>query len=377
MSELRIQPGEEPVVAAAAGGLRALRRAGQVVRVRLPGDVDVPARGMDGDAVAIVVVDAAEIRRLQELGQARVQARDEGIRFAAHDRLGSALRSGKIDIVAPADDVHIAGARMNRDAVDVIRAAGPDIRALKDPGERSIEPGDEAVDVAGEGGRGRVRAAGSCGEVGRPRLAGDVDLAARRMDCQGMEVFGTAASEVCRLQKSAERRVETGDETVLVDEVLTLGGRGLRASGGAREIGRERLPGDIDLAADGMNRDRDDPVGEAAAEVRGAEECRQGRIEAGHEAVVASRVRRLRTRESPCEIGRAREACDVHVAARRVHGDAQDLLPVAAAEVRGVQQRRERRVESGDEAVHTAAACRVRVSGDEHVAGRGVDRDAR
>lgn len=51
------------------------------------------------------------------------------------------------------------------------------------------------------------------------------------------EKFGTDATQVCGLEERAERRVEPGDETVTMNEAVLLGGLGLCAPGGAREVG--------------------------------------------------------------------------------------------------------------------------------------------
>ncbi len=232
-------------------GSRALFRAGQIGRIRLPGDVDVPASGMNGDAVSVVDVRAAEIRRLEKLCQARVQAIDEEVGFPGHDGLGPALRSGKIDLVGPADDVDVATGRMNGDAVNVVGAARAEVRALNQSGQRTIESRDEPVGIAGERVIGRVCAADGAGEVVRPSLPCHVDVAARGVNRQGVKVFGstaTAAAQVGRLQQRAEGRVEPGDEAVAVKVLVIILGRCRLArlprcpGNRARSSGRRRRP---------------------------------------------------------------------------------------------------------------------------------------
>ena len=65
---------------------------------------------MNGDAVSVVDVRAAEIRRLEELRQARVQAFDEDVGFPGDDGLGPALRSEKVTQSVQPTTVDVAAA---------------------------------------------------------------------------------------------------------------------------------------------------------------------------------------------------------------------------------------------------------------------------
>src|SRR5439155_19214325 len=77
----RVQARDEGVAAAARGALSAAAGAREVGGLRAPGHVDL-ARRRNREGAGSIEAAAAEVGRLVERGQARVQARDEGVNAA-------------------------------------------------------------------------------------------------------------------------------------------------------------------------------------------------------------------------------------------------------------------------------------------------------
>src|SRR5204862_167344 len=126
-------------------------------------------------------------------GQARVQPRDEGVAAAAEGALGAAAGAREVAGTREAGDVDLARRRRDREGVGCIAAAAAEVGGLVERGQARVQPRDEGVGAAAEGALG---AAAGAREVGGTREAGDVNLARRRRDREGVGSIAAAAAEV-------------------------------------------------------------------------------------------------------------------------------------------------------------------------------------
>src|SRR5262249_50069374 len=132
--------------------LGASGRAREVCGRRAPGDVDLARRRRDRERVAFVPSGPAQVRRLPEGGQARVQARDEPVlRTAAQLDLDSAIGSGKVDGARATGDVDVARRRRDGHGERRVLAATAEQRGLAERRQAGVQARDERVAPAAAG----------------------------------------------------------------------------------------------------------------------------------------------------------------------------------------------------------------------------------
>ncbi len=136
-----------------------------------------------------------------------------------------------------------------------------------------------------------------------------------------------SATEVRRIRESAACGGELRHEAVGAGR----GGRRQR-TGGRREVGRQRVAGDIGLT--GLHGDRAATIDRRATEIRGVHECAAARIELGHVGIGRAAVGGL-LGPGRREVRRRRRAGDVGVAGS-VDRDARDRVGARAAEQRPI-----------------------------------------
>ena len=207
------------------------------------------------------------------------------------------------------------------------------ISCLHDRRQVWIEPGHESIEEKILRG---LCASGGTGKVVGIRFATHEDLASERTDGDARHGVGEEAAEIGRLKERRQSRVEARDERV---GVATRVG-GLRAAGRVGKVGRERVSRHQDFAARGVNRHGPRQILPAAAEIGRLKQRGQRRIEAGDEGILtAAPVRRLRAAGRARKVGRNRRPGDENVAARRIDRDARGRVVVVAAQVGRLEQR--------------------------------------
>src|SRR5262245_66260515 len=107
-TEVRGQPRDEAVQAAAGGALRAAGGARKDGGRREAGDVDVARRRRDREVLRSVGVCAAEVRGLVERGEVGAQARDDRVGASAGRALGAADGAREVRGVRLPREVYVA-----------------------------------------------------------------------------------------------------------------------------------------------------------------------------------------------------------------------------------------------------------------------------
>src|SRR6266542_459989 len=138
---------------------------------------------------------------------------------------------------------------MDHEGLCLIVVAAPEVGRLDEGRERAVQPRHEDVNDVVEAGLRWLRAARSAGEVGGYGTTGDVNVAGRGMDREGLCRIEAAAPEVGRLGEGRESAVQPRDEGVTPAVV-----RRLRSSSGAGKVGGTRSTRDVDVAGRGMDR---------------------------------------------------------------------------------------------------------------------------
>src|SRR5262245_30867973 len=201
---------------------------------------------------------AAEVRRLLEGSQARVQTGDEtvcetrqrGEGTTTERALGTALRSREVEGIRATGDVDVSRRRRDREAERqrrVVVSVAAEVRGLLERGKARVQARDEPVeDAAAEGVLGP---AGRAREIGGLRRARDVDVAGRRRDRERAHTFAAptyadeAAPEVGRLLERRQAGIQARHEGV---RVATQ--RALRSPVRAREVRGLGAPANDDVA---------------------------------------------------------------------------------------------------------------------------------
>src|SRR5262249_2204600 len=198
---------DERVVLAAAGyGLGPASNAREIHGVRHTRDVDSAGRRLDHDIDGgVVVAGSAEVGRLLERGQARVQARHEavqGIREVdvTDSALGSPARAREVRRAGESDDIDLARRRCGREPDGLIETAAAEERRPLEPLEVGSQPRNERIAVAPEAG---LCAGARAGEVEGLRLARYVDVA-RWSDRDGDRLVFAAAAETGGLEQRVD-----------------------------------------------------------------------------------------------------------------------------------------------------------------------------
>src|SRR5262247_383580 len=106
-TEVRGQPCDEAVLAAAGGALRAAGGAREDGGHREAGDVDVARRRRDREVLRCVDACAAEVRGLVERGEVRAQPRDKRVAASAGHALGTADGAREVRRVRHARKVYV------------------------------------------------------------------------------------------------------------------------------------------------------------------------------------------------------------------------------------------------------------------------------
>ncbi len=214
---------------------------------------------MDRHRAEVVRIRAAEIRRLNQGRERRVEPRHEPVEASEGGRLRAALDAGEIRRLRLPRRVDLARSRVDRHRDDAVLVDAAEVRGPVQPRQRRVEARDESVGVSVEFG---LRAAGGAGEIRGRRHAADVDLPGSRMDGDRQDLVAAASAEIGHLKEIRERRIESRNEGVGVAETLRTG-----AARGAWQVSRERGARDEDLAGRGKDRDRVDTIGFAATDV--------------------------------------------------------------------------------------------------------------
>ena len=262
----RVKPRDEGVTH--PGHHRALRAAGdcgQAWRLRIPGQIDLAAAGMNGEGGGKIVLRAAQIRGAGKDCKRGVKAGDEGIKLADH-ATGRALRTAHTGqrVVAETGDVHVPGQRMDRHSRRAVEPSAAIERGLKASGEPGVEARHKRIVWAtairclcavGHTATAQSDASHDAWKYRRSGQAGNVDLAGNGMHDDRRDLIRPAAAQVTCLQARRERRVKPGNKGVRVACVDTLRASGHAAAGSRagqhpRQIGRRGVARDVDVSGD-------------------------------------------------------------------------------------------------------------------------------
>src|SRR5262249_29618136 len=174
--------------------------------VRHTRDVDGAGRRHDHDIDGSVAVAAsAEVGRLLERRQARVQPRHEAIQGrrevdVTQSALGSPARAREVRRPGESADVALARRRCDREPYGLIETAAAEERRRLEPRQVWSQPRNERIAVAPEAG---LCAGARAGEIEGLRLARHVDVA-RWSDRDGDRLVFAAAAETGRLEQRVD-----------------------------------------------------------------------------------------------------------------------------------------------------------------------------
>src|SRR5262249_40371326 len=237
-----------------------------------------------------------------------------------------------------AGDVDVAGRRPDRERERRVAAWTAQIRGLVERGEARAQTRDERVEVTCQS---RLNAVAGVGEVGGSR-----EPRALRTGHGGLpreEVLG-AAPEIGGLVQRGQVGVQSRHETIVDADKGALG-----APARAGKVRRPRAPAGVDVARRRYDRERAHFLGTAAAEERRLLERGQVAVQPRHEPIIEATERALSPSVRSWQVAGVRETGDVDVSRRRLDRERQRVVVIAAADVCGLLERGETRVQPRDE----------------------------